>query len=141
MSDEADILETFEEYARTYCAKDLDGIMAIFDPRADISVIGTGSDELCASRTQVQALFQHNFAEATANRFEWHWRHVTQRDDSAVVAASLTIHLDVNGEPLSVPIRWTVSLHREDNRWLWLHRHASAAADSQGDGAAYPGQT
>ncbi len=141
MSEETEILATFDVYADAYCAKDIDGLMELFDGGDDISLIGTGADELCTGRAEIRSLFERNFSEATAERFEWHWRHLTRRGDAATVAASLTIHLSVNGNPLTVPIRWTVSLHRLDERWLWLHRHASAAATNQDDGAAYPGRT
>ncbi len=140
MTEESEVLATFEGYADAYCAKDTEALMALFDSGDDISVIGTGADELCAGRSQIEGLFERNFAEATADRFEWHWRHVTLRGNTATVAASLTIHLHADGEALAVPIRWTVSLHRHGGRWLWLHRHASAAAADQDDGAAYPGQ-
>ncbi len=135
---EQGILETFDDYASTYCAKDITGLMAVFDDREDISAIGTGADELCASRTAIQALFERNFAEATAQRFEWHWRQVTLMGDAAVVAATLTIHLELDGNPLTVPIRWTVTLARRPDGWKWTHRHASSAAGGQKDGAAYP---
>ncbi len=140
MSESSEVLATLDTYADAYCAKNVGDLMALFDPRDDVSVIGTGADELCTGQAEIRRLFERNFAEATADRFDWHWRHVTRRGDSATVAASLTIHLHVNGDPLAVPIRWTVSLHRLDGPWLWLHRHASAAATNQDHGAAYPGQ-
>lgn len=133
-----DILDTFETYAETYCGKDIDGLMAVFDTASNISVIGTGADELCADHAAVRRLFERNFAEATANRFEWHWRQVTQMGDAAVVAATLTIHLDLDGQAISVPIRWTVALVRRADGWKWTHRHASSAAGGQADGAANP---
>ncbi len=140
MSDELEVLATMDAYADAYCAKNTSGLLALFDGGDDVSMIGTGADELCVGHADIHRLFERNFSEATADRFEWHWRHVTQRDDTAAVAASLTIHLRVNGDPLAVPIRWTLSLHRLDGRWLWLHRHASAAAADQDAGVAYPGQ-
>jgi len=137
MQDE--ILATFEDYARTYCVKDIDGLMAVFDDQDGITAIGTGADELCANRADIRQLFERNFAEASAKQFEWHWRQVTMMgDDAAVVAATLTIHLDLDGEALSVPIRWSVSLLRRAGGWKWTHRHASSAAGGQQDGAAYP---
>ncbi len=135
---EREILDTLEDYATAYCNKDIDALMAVFDDAADISVIGTGADELCDNRSSIKHLFERNFHDATAKSFEWHWRKVTQRDDSAVVAATLTIHLEVDGTSLSVPIRWTVGLVKRDNGWKWTHRHASSAAGNQADGAAYP---
>jgi ketosteroid isomerase-like protein len=133
-----DVLETLEDYADAYCAKDIKQLMSVFDGGEDISLIGTGADELCSGQSAVQAVFVRNFAEATATRFEWHWKHVTVVDDFAVVAITLTIHLDTPDGKLQVPIRWTVSLIRKSGRWFWLHRHASAAAMSQEEGTAYP---
>ena len=137
MIDQA-ILSSLDEYARTYCAKDIDGLMALFDKGEDISVIGTGADELCVGPDQVRQLFLRNFGEATAKRFEWHWNHTVVVNDHAVVAMSLTIHLDVSGRPLQVPVRWTVVLRRRGGQWTWLHRHASTAASGQDEGRAYP---
>jgi uncharacterized protein (TIGR02246 family) len=135
---EAEILATLEEYASAYCAKDLNRLMTLFDEGDDISIIGTGADELCSGRAAIRELFERNFAEATAEQFEWHWTNVTVRGDTAVVATTLTIHLDLGGEKIQVPIRWTVSLCRKSGGWRWLHRHASAAAGGQDEGAAYP---
>ena len=132
------VLATLDEYAAANCAKDIDRLMAVFDNGEDISLIGTGADEFCAGRSEIKAVFLRNFADATATRFQWHWKHVTVTDGSAVVAITLTIHLETDGSPLMVPVRWTVSLARRSDRWRWLHRHASSAAASQEEGTAYP---
>ncbi len=79
----AAVLATLDEYADAYCSKDTDRLMAIFDPGDDITVIGTGNDELCTGQQQVRDLFNRNFAEATATRFEHHWNHATIRGDIA----------------------------------------------------------
>ena len=83
---------------------------------------------------QVKDLFLRNFGEAQANRFEWDWTHTSVVGDFAVVAATLTIHLDMNGNALQVPVRW----RRRGDRWVWLHRRASIAASGQKEGQAYP---
>ena len=72
MSEESEVLATLDAYADAYCAKDTDVLMALFDTGDDISVIGTGADELCAGRSEIRDLFERNFAAATAHRFEWH---------------------------------------------------------------------
>jgi hypothetical protein len=64
------ILRTLDEYAATYCAKDTDRLMALFVEGENISLIGTGSDELCSGRDAIAAVFTRNFKEATARRFE-----------------------------------------------------------------------
>ena len=138
MQSEQEILNSFEEYAAAYCDKDLPRLMALFDRETNVSVIGTGADELCGTRPAIKALFARNFSDATARQFEWHWRQVSQTGDAAVVAATLTIHLETPDGPLSVPIRWTVSLVRRSDGWKWIHCHASSAAGGQKAGAAYP---
>ena len=138
MDEQQLVMDTLEDYARTYCQKDIEGLMNVFADGEDISLIGTGGDELCAGRDAVRNVFLRNFEEATAKRFEWHWKHIIILDSQAVVSILLTIHLDYQGQPLTVPVRWTVALCKQDGRWRWLHRHASAAASSQDSGTAYP---
>ena len=135
---EAEILDTLERYAEAYCAKDVEGLMALFDDGDDVTVIGTGADELCVGPAAIRALFTRNFAEAAAEKFDWHWTKTTIRGDAAVVAATFTIHIDREGEKIVVPLRWTIALRNSNSRWRWLHRHASAAAANQDDGKAYP---
>ncbi len=138
MSDADDIMATLEEYAEAYCAKDLSRLMAIFVEDENISLIGTGSDELCSGKDAIASVFERNFGEATATRFEWMWKDINIHGEAATVACSLNIHLEMENKQLLVPIRWTVSLVRQNGNWRWVHRHASAAADAQDEGSAYP---
>lgn len=138
MDDQTAVLASLDEYADAYCAKDVDRLMALFDAGDDISVIGTGADELCAGRAAIESLFRRNFAEATATRFEWGWRHATVLNDSAVVAVSLTIHLATDDGPAEMLLRWTVAMTKREGGWRWVHRHASVAAATQQEGGAYP---
>jgi len=136
-----EILATLEDYADAYCAKDITAMMALFDDSNDIAVIGTGRNELCIGQDEVRALFLNNFAQAQANKFEWGWHHIIFNEDHstpyATVAIALIIHLELDGQLMQVPIRWTVSMKKTD-RWRWLHRHASSPADCQADEQAYP---
>lgn len=137
MTEEQQIKSTLEDYAKAYCSKDIDSLMHVFDDNDEISVIGTGADELCAGKSSVRELFQRNFAEATANKFEWQWSNIIISNNYAVVAISLVIHLEYQGSNLEIPIRWSVAL-RKTCRWVWLHRHASSPASNQDEGQAYP---
>jgi ketosteroid isomerase-like protein len=134
-----DILATLDAYAEHYCAKDLDGLLSLFVEGDDITVIGTAADERCVGRAEIEQLFRRNFSSATAQQFDWHWRHVTVAGNGAVVAADLTIELLTAAGPMSVPLRWTVALTHQNGQWRWLHRHASAAAASK-KGTSYPGR-
>ena len=131
-----EIKSTLEDYAEAYCAKDIDSLMRVFDDSDNISVIGTGVDELCVGRSAVKELFLRNFSEATANKFEWDWVDIRISGNHAVI--SVTLHLVYMEDQLAVPIRWTVVVKNENGRWVWIHRHASTAASTQDEGEAYP---
>ncbi len=137
MSEKA-VIATLDDYASAYCGRDIDAIMSVFDDSDGISVIGTGAEELCSGRSEVRELFLRNFRDAHATRFEWGWTRVAVAEDFAVVAVSLTIDLEIDGEELQVPLRWSVALRRSGSRWLWIHRHASTSASNQSSGNAYP---
>ncbi|MGF1755776.1 nuclear transport factor 2 family protein [Vibrio makurazakiensis] len=132
-----EIVATLEDYAKAYCAKDIDALMLVFDSNENISVIGTGEDELCSGIQSVKKLFLRNFSEASATQFEWGWSDIVVSDKCAVVSQCLTIHLKTEQGAICVPIRWTVVLKKTD-RWVWLHRHASTASSAQVKGQAYP---
>lgn len=138
MNEQTAVLATLDEYADAYCAKDLQRLMAVFVDGEDISLIGTGADELCSGRKMIASVFERNFRDAKATQFEWQWKDVALHGDAATVAVTLNIHLIIDEESCVVPIRWTVSLVKTDSGWKWVHRHASAAAGSQDEGAAYP---
>ncbi len=132
------IKSTLEDYARAYCSKDIESLMNVFDDTGNISVIGTGADELCVGSNEVRDLFLRNFEEATATQFEWKWLDIRISDNHAVVSVTLKIHLVHKGNNLKVPIRWTVVLKNKNGKWVWIHRNASTAASSQEEGQAYP---
>ena len=138
MTEQDLVLATLEEYAEAYCAKDIDRLMAIFVDGESISLIGTGSDELCSGNEAIIAIFQRNFRDATATSSEWGWKNIAIHGDSATIAIALNIHLKIDDEALVVPVRWTVSLAMTEAGWKRVYRHASAAADSQQQGSAYP---
>ncbi len=132
------VFQTLEEYSSAYCSKDLNRLMDIFVDGDEISLIGTGADELCSGRSEVASVFNRNFRDATATRFEWGWKDIAIHGNTATVAVALNIHLKADDENLVVPVRWTVSLVKTSTGWKWIHRHASAAAGSQDEGSAYP---
>ncbi len=138
MTERDAILATLEEYAAAYCCKDVDRMMRLFDQVNDISVIGTGQDELCSGPTDIRRLFERNFAGANATGFNWGWQHVTIADDFALIATEVSLELESGGTHMTVPLRWTVALVKRPDGWKWLHRNASVAAGGQKAGDAYP---
>lgn len=138
MTKQDQVMATLEEYADAYCAKDVERLMALFVEGESISLIGTGADELCSGREAVAGVFERNFRDATATRFEWTWTDIAIHGEAATVATTLNIHLNIADQSLIVPIRWTVSLVLVGAAWKWVHRHASSAASDQDEGTAYP---
>lgn len=137
---EAAVLETLDRYAERYGAKDVDGVTELFADDADVLLVGTGADERWLGRDEVRRQFERNFAEAERTRFEWVSRHVAAAGDAAWVSAEAVVHVLVDGDERSIPIRFSVVLEQRDGEWVWLHRHASVGAGGQQAGTAYPEQ-
>jgi uncharacterized protein (TIGR02246 family) len=135
---EAAVLATLDRYAERYGEKDVDGVTELFADDPDVILIGTGADERWVGRREIRRQFARNFAEAERTRFEWVSRHVAATGDGAWVAADAVVHVVVDGVERSIPIRFTVVLEQRDGVWVWLHRHASVAAEGQSSGTAYP---
>lgn len=133
------VLETLDRYAERYGAKDVDGVTELFADDADVLLVGTGADERWLGRDEVRRQFERNFAEAEQTRFEWVSRHVAAAGDAAWVSAEAVVHVNVDGDERSIPIRFSVVLEQRDGAWVWLHRHASVGAGGQAAGTAYPG--
>ena len=138
MTERDTILATLDEYAQAYCTKDIDRMMSLFVQGNDISVIGTGSDEMCSGPSDIRRLFERNFADASATGFSWGWHHVTIADDFALIATQVSLEIDTDGAKVNLPLRWTVALAKRRDGWKWLHRNASVAAGMQRAGDAYP---
>ena len=136
--EERAVLATLDLHAERYGAKDVEGVTDLFADDPDVLLIGTGADERWLGKGQIRHQFVRNFAEAERTRFEWRSRHVAAAGDAAWVAADAVVHVTVEGEERSIPIRFTVVLERRAGAWVWLHRHASVAAGGQPSGAAYP---
>ena len=102
MTDQEAVLATLEEYSEAYCSKDVVRLMTLFDDGDNISLIGTGGDEICAGRSAIEAVFLRNFSDATATRFAWNWKHVIVADNCAVAAITLTIHLETQDGPIEL---------------------------------------
>jgi len=144
MNDRDAVLETLEDYATAYCAKDVDALMRVFDDSDEITLIGTGSSEnLRVGKEEVKDVFVRNFRDATAKEFIYGQKHIYINENAAVVSIVLTLKLEIDGDAVSVPLRWTVSLIKQNadkpnGRWVWVHRHASTPAAGQNDDSAYP---
>jgi ketosteroid isomerase-like protein len=144
MSDKESIMQTLEDYATAYCSKDVDALMRVFDDSDEITLIGTGSSEnLRIGQEEVKDVFVRNFRDATAKEFVYGRRNIFINGNVAVVAIVLTLNIEIDGNAISVPLRWTVSLikrntDKSNGRWVWVHRHASTPAAGQDKNSAYP---
>ncbi|WP_299122055.1 nuclear transport factor 2 family protein [uncultured Tenacibaculum sp.] len=50
------IKSTLKNYAEAYYSKDIESMMSVFNDSDNISVIGTGADELCVGQNEFRNL-------------------------------------------------------------------------------------
>ncbi len=135
---EAEVRAVLDRFEEAYTNNDLDGVLELFAPDPDLLLFGTGKDEKRLGLTEVRAQFERDFAQSptTSQRFEW--TAVSAAGPVAWVAGDCVTDWEADGQEGSLQLRITVVLERRDDRWLFVHMHASVPDAGQAEGESFP---
>lgn len=131
-------IAALSRFSDAYDRRDLDELLSLFAPDADVVFIGTGPDERRVGRTEIQAQAERDWAQSEAGGFHWTWHSVSAAGSVAWLAAEGTIHATVRGQDMSLPMRLTSVLERRGDKWLFVQSHASVPAGGQKEGESFP---
>ena len=126
---EADIRRLIERVVEAICAKDLNGVMAVFSPDVVSFDLGPplqhgGGD---AFRTRWQELFD---AYQDPIHYELRDLSITVSDDVAFSHSLNRISGTLkNGQPSELWLRWTAGYRKTNGRWQIVHEQVSVPVD------------
>lgn len=129
------VLNTFSD---AYVRRDLDELLSVFAPDADVVLIGTGPDERRIGSSEIKAQAERDWAQSENSRLQWKWHSVSAAGPVAWLAAEGLMQAKVHGHDLSLPIRLTSVLEKRGNKWLFVQSHASVPAAAQEQGESFP---
>lgn len=129
------VLNTFSD---AYVRRDLDELLSLYAPEADVVLIGTGPDERRVGRSEIKAQAERDWAQSDGSSFQWEWHSVSAAGSVAWLAAEGLVQVKVGGQNISLPIRLTSVLEKRGNKWLFVQSHASVPAAGQQQGESFP---
>jgi ketosteroid isomerase-like protein len=135
---EAAVLATLEQFKLAYEHRDVERLLALFAPDADVVLFGTGADEKRIGLAEIRVQAERDWAQSEAFTVEWGWHSVSTAGTVAWVAVDVTGHIRMGGQQVHLPLRLTAVLERRGANWLWVQAHASVPAEGQAEGESFP---
>ena len=136
---EADVMAIMNRYNEAYAKRDVDGILALFSPDADVIIIGTGKDEKRIGLVAIRTQLERDFTQSEAASIEFSCYSVSRAGPVAWVTADCTACVKMpDGREMRLPARSTTVLEQRAGRWLIMQWHASLPVTEQIEGQSFP---
>jgi ketosteroid isomerase-like protein len=116
-----EILLSLGELRAAVSQRRLEGVLTLFAPDADTTVVGSSMGEVARGPLELRALFERLF-DGPAVRWEWDVVQTSCAGDVAWLVAEAALVVEGAG---ARPYRITGVLERRAGRWLWTLFHGS----------------
>lgn len=117
-----EILFALGELRSAVSQRRLEGVLALFTPDADTTVIGSSLGEIARGPIEMRAFFERVFAGARSVSWEWDDVSVSSAGDTAWLWLEGALVLDGRSDR---GYRISGVLERRQGRWLWTLFHGS----------------
>lgn len=135
---EAAAIAVLNGFSDAYVRRDLNELMSLFAPDADVVLFGTGPDERRVGLSEIQGQAERDWAQSDSSSFHWKWHAVSAAGSVAWLAAEGSIEVKAGGHDVNLPIRLTCVVEKRGDRWLLVQSHASVPAGGQEQGQSFP---
>jgi ketosteroid isomerase-like protein len=134
---EAEIIETMQEYSTAYQKKDLKALSAVFS--REITGFGSGPDEVIADHASFLRQMKRDISQATIHSVEFPDRNISGDGRVAWVTSACIFTFMVDGTRKQILSgRSTMVLRNTGSRWLIEQIHFSMPYSEQSAGQSYP---
>lgn len=117
-----EILVTLGELRAALSERRLEGLLTLFAPDADATLIGSSAGEVARGPMEMRPFVERIFASAQTVSWEWDDVSISARGDVAWLWLEGALVLDGRSDR---PYRITGVLERRQGRWLWTLFHGS----------------
>ena len=135
---EAEVIETMQQYCTAYQKKDIKAFSALFSP--EISGFGSGPDEIISNHNDFIRQIKRDMSQATIVSVEFTDRKIFGDGRVAWATSKSTITFTIDGtKKETIRGRSTMVLRNTGNRWLIEQLHFSMPYGEQSVGQSFPG--
>ena len=124
--------------AKSYGERDIDRVMALFAPDADVVWYGSGPDEKRIGTAEIRAQIERDWAQSDAASITYGHTSISSAGPVAWVAADLTFNVKVAGQEFDIDGRLTNVLEKREGEWLMVQGHFSVPSTAQDEGESFP---
>jgi uncharacterized protein (TIGR02246 family) len=135
---EHDVMATLIKGHEAYAQRNIDGLLALFSPDADVVMLGTGVDEKRVGLAEIRAQAERDWAQVEASSVEFNTNSVSSAGSVAWVTSDATFHITAGGQQMDIPTRITAVLEKRNDKWLVAQAHYSLPWAEQAEGESFP---
>jgi ketosteroid isomerase-like protein len=117
-----EILVMLGEFRAAIAQKRLEGVLSLFAPDADATLIGSSTGELARGPIELRAFLDRTFRSPQAISWEWDDVSISSAGDVAWLWLEGALALDGRSDR---PYRISGVLERRQGRWIWMLFHGS----------------
>lgn len=134
----AAVKSTLDNWGDSYIKRDIKRMLACIAPDLDVVMYGTGADEKRIGLNAIQAQAERDWAQTDAAAFRLADLMISSAGSVAWAAADATFHVEMGGQAMDFPARFTSVLEKRGDQWLVMQAHFSLPASGQEDGSSVP---
>ena len=132
-----EVKAALDNWAETYARRDIQGLLSAVAPDADVVMYGTGADEKRMALGEIRMQAERDWAQTDAAAFSFAEPMISAAGAVAWVAAECTFQVEVGGQALAFPGRFTGVFEKRAGKWLVVQAHFSLPA-AQDEGESVP---
>ena len=125
-------------YREAYLRRDVEGLLALFAPEPDITVMGTGTDELSIGVAVLRNQFTRDITQADEIVWDFPAPVVACLGSVAWTLVQANVHARMGSIREDLALRASVVAVRVGDRWLIHQMHCSLPSPGQPEGESFP---
>ena len=134
----AEVKAALDTWANSYIQRDIERLLSCIAPDVDVVMFGTGVDEKRIGLTEIRAQAERDWAQTDAAAFNLENLMVSSAGSVAWVSSDATFRVELGGEAMAFPARFTGVFEKRSEKWLVVQAHFSLPAMGQDDGDSVP---
>ncbi|MFQ5451631.1 MAG: nuclear transport factor 2 family protein [Nitrospinaceae bacterium] len=121
----AEIQSVLDQFQESYGRKDVRTLLDLFVPDPDVTVIGTGVDEMRTGREEIKTQLERDFCQSDHLSLAFDNVIVSQLGPVCWVAGDSRVDFTVQGRERQVSLRFSAVLENRKGPWLFVQIHFS----------------
>jgi ketosteroid isomerase-like protein len=135
----AAVMAVLKDWADSYQQRDIERLLSHMAPDTDVVMLGTGADEKRIGLKEIQTQAERDWAQTDAAAFSFGEPTISTSGPVAWLAADCTFQVEVGGQSMAFPARFTGVFETRNGKWKVAQAHFSLPA-MQDEGESVPHQ-